>query len=299
MGGAAAAPTVVVVGSAARDIDDADPRGWRLGGGVTYGALACARLGLRTAALVGVDPLAAGAHELGSLEQAGVDLVRVPLPTGPVFRNVEHPGGRIQTCLSTATPVPVETLPAAWRDAPAWLLAPVAGEVTDAWASVPRPVACVAFGWQGILRRLVAGERVTPLRPTGSPLLARVDICGISRHDVPHDLSLAPLIGYLRPGARLLLTAGERGGALLHLDDAGRVRGRSYPAIPARADIDPTGAGDATVASVLAGRLVGGRDTAWEARATHLAALAGSLLVERVGLDAVPTRQQIRERRTT
>jgi hypothetical protein len=30
-----ARPDVVVVGSAARDIDPTDPRGWRLGGGVT------------------------------------------------------------------------------------------------------------------------------------------------------------------------------------------------------------------------------------------------------------------------
>ena len=50
-----------MVGAAARDVDEADPRGWRLGGGVTYGALACARLGIRTAALVGVDPFAADA----------------------------------------------------------------------------------------------------------------------------------------------------------------------------------------------------------------------------------------------
>ena len=29
-------PTLVVVGAATRDIDAADPRGWKLGGGVTY-----------------------------------------------------------------------------------------------------------------------------------------------------------------------------------------------------------------------------------------------------------------------
>src|SRR5439155_22807898 len=49
------APDVVVVGAAARDIAPDDPRGWRLGGGVSYSALTTARLGLRTAALVGVD----------------------------------------------------------------------------------------------------------------------------------------------------------------------------------------------------------------------------------------------------
>lgn len=296
MGGRSGTPTVVVVGSAARDIDETDPRGWRLGGGVTYGALACARMGIRTAALIGLDPEALDARELGLLEAAGVDLRRVPLPTGPVFRNVELPGGRVQTCLSTATPVPVSALPDAWRAACAWLLAPVASEVPDAWAEVPTDDAVVLFGWQGVLRRLVTGERVTPLAPTPSPLLARSDIVGVSRHDIPHHLSVASLLRMLRPGARLLLTAGERGGALLHLDDAGRVRGRSYRPIPSRGEVDPVGAGDATLAGVLVARLALGPDVAWEGRAAHLAALAGSLTVEGVGLPAVPTRHAIRER---
>ena len=43
---------VVHVGSASRDLTDDDPRGWRLGGGVTFAALTTARLGLRTAAVI-------------------------------------------------------------------------------------------------------------------------------------------------------------------------------------------------------------------------------------------------------
>ena len=39
-----------------------DPRGWRLGGGVTYAALTTARLGLRTAAYIGVDDAGAPAR---------------------------------------------------------------------------------------------------------------------------------------------------------------------------------------------------------------------------------------------
>ncbi len=54
-----AAIEVLHVGSASRDLTDDDPRGWRLGGGVTYAALTTARLGLRTAAVVGVDGVAA------------------------------------------------------------------------------------------------------------------------------------------------------------------------------------------------------------------------------------------------
>ena len=44
-------PQVVVIGAASRDLVDDDPRGWRLGGGVSYSALALARLGLPVRAL--------------------------------------------------------------------------------------------------------------------------------------------------------------------------------------------------------------------------------------------------------
>ena len=64
-------PDVVVVGAAARDITPDDPRGWRLGGGVTYGALALARLGVRIGVVIGLDPLARDAHELALIEQIG------------------------------------------------------------------------------------------------------------------------------------------------------------------------------------------------------------------------------------
>ena len=60
-------PEVVVVGAASRDVVDDDPRGWRLGGGVSYSALAVARLGLPTRALIGVDREASSASELDDL----------------------------------------------------------------------------------------------------------------------------------------------------------------------------------------------------------------------------------------
>lgn len=42
----ARSPVVLVVGAASRDVVDDDPRGWRLGGAVTFTSLALARLGL-------------------------------------------------------------------------------------------------------------------------------------------------------------------------------------------------------------------------------------------------------------
>ena len=56
---------VVHVGSSSRDLTPDDPRGWRLGGGVTYAALTTARLGLRTAAVVGVDAAGSTASRAG------------------------------------------------------------------------------------------------------------------------------------------------------------------------------------------------------------------------------------------
>ena len=87
-------PLVLVAGAASRDLDATDPRGWRLGGAATYGALTLARLGLRVGAVVGLDAAAASAHELGTLEAAGVAVVRVPLISGPVFELGESEAGR-------------------------------------------------------------------------------------------------------------------------------------------------------------------------------------------------------------
>src|SRR5687767_7324595 len=91
-----ARPSVLVVGAASRDITSGDPRGWRLGGAITYGALALARLGFRVRALVGADREAAEAHELDLLRGAGADVAIVRLRSGPVFENIEAPDGRRQ-----------------------------------------------------------------------------------------------------------------------------------------------------------------------------------------------------------
>ena len=105
-------PGVVVVGAASRDRVTDDPRGWRLGGAVSYGALAIARLGLRVAALVGADAEAAEAEELETLREAGVDVRVAALASGPVFENIEGPGGRRQVAYEAADPVAGRGAPA-------------------------------------------------------------------------------------------------------------------------------------------------------------------------------------------
>ena len=289
---------VVHVGSACRDIAPEDPRGWRIGGGVMYAALTTARLGLRTAAVVGVDEEAAKASELEQLRDAGVDLLRVPLAEGPIYHNVETATGRVQTCVQPGVPLPIPTLPPDWMAAPGWSVVPVAGEVHDDWAAVVPPDAHVAVAWQGLLRVLRAGERVRQLPPRPSPVLARADLIGVSRHDVAPDVSLRTLWGLLSPGADLLITQGAEGGLLVRLGADGPAELLRYKSPASDQEIDPTGAGDTFLAALHASGLRAAADTGRdgvERRAAirdaldlRFAAAAGSLVVEDWGLSGVP-----------
>jgi sugar/nucleoside kinase (ribokinase family) len=286
---------VVVVGSATRDLTEDDARGWRLGGGVTFGALAFARLGLRTGVVLGLDRQAATAHELELIRDAGAEVIEVPLASGPVFTNVETPDGRIQTCGALSDPVPAEALPEGWRSAPAFVLAPVASEIPEAWAEVPGPNACVTFAWQGVLRNLAPGERVTPRAPGPSPLLERADILAFSRHDVPPSLELRHIGAWLGAACDVLVTAGLHGGVLLRFREGSITSAHAYPSVPPEIEIDPTGAGDTMLAGLVAARLVGGERLPRGAD-LWIGAAASSLLVEGPGMDSVPTVGQLRRR---
>lgn len=289
---------VVHVGSACRDIAPEDPRGWRIGGGVMYAALTTARLGLRTAAVVGVDEEAAKASELGRLQDAGVDLLRVPLAEGPIYHNVETATGRVQTCVQPGVPLPIPKLPPDWMAAPGWSVVPVAGEVHDDWAAVVPLHAHVAVAWQGFLRVLQAGERVRQLPPRPSPVLTRADLIGVSRHDVAPDVPLRTLWGLLSPGADLLITQGAEGGLLVRVGADGPAELLRYRSPASDREIDPTGAGDTFLAALHASGLRAaadaGRDGAEQRAAIRdaldlrFAAAAGSLVVEDWGLSGVP-----------
>jgi sugar/nucleoside kinase (ribokinase family) len=287
------APDVVIVGSATRDLSDEDPRGWRLGGGVTFGALALTRLGLRTGVVLGLDQEAVTARELDLIRDAGAEIVEVPLTHGPVFTNVETLAGRIQTCGSLSDPVPVEALPAAWASAPAFVFAPIASEIPDDWVDVPSSSACVAFAWQGILRNLAPGERVTPKTPGPSPFLERADILAFSRHDVPTDLPLRDIGAWVGEECDVLITAGLTGGMLLRLRGGRITAARAYPSVPSRVEIDPTGAGDTMLAGMVAARLVAGDEGQRLGRDIYMGAAASSLLVEGPGMNSVPTFGQL------
>ena len=122
-------PVALVVGAASRDVVDDDPRGWRLGGAVTYASLALARLGIEAWALIGGDRDAREASELELLRAAGVRIAFADLESGPVFDNVRH------VLLSTSDRIPLTALPRRWTSGfDALVIAPVADEVGAEWA---------------------------------------------------------------------------------------------------------------------------------------------------------------------
>ncbi len=305
-------PEVVIAGSGCRDVAPDDPRGWRLGGGVTYAALTCARLGIRTAAVIGLDPQAYESRELELLADAGVTLLRVRLPLGPVFRNVDAPGGRVQTCLEPGLPLPHVAVPLAWRAAPAWILAPVAGELDDAWADPIPADAFVALGWQGLLRTLRAGTRVERRAPAPGRLVRRADVIGVSEHDVAPGTSPEDLAPLLHAGAWLVFTHGVAGGRIAEVTADGLGSIVHYPAVEAAGELDATGAGDTFLAALVASVLSasgdrtddsvgipareGGAGAPGTRPDVRFAAAAASFTVEGPGLTAVPDRAAVLRR---
>jgi sugar/nucleoside kinase (ribokinase family) len=282
-------PSVLVVGAASRDVTTDDPRGWRLGGAVTYSALTLGRLGFRVRALIGADPDAASARELDLLRAAGVVIALARLESGPVFDNVLH------RFLAPADRIPVAALPSHWTSGlDAVLIAPVADEVDEAWASIAGPF--LGLGWQGLLRDLVPGQEIALRPPASNQLVESASLVGVSREDFAPDTAATDLLGLLGPGATLAVTDGARGGTLFQNADGGRAAlERPYPAIPSDGTVDPTGAGDVFLAAML-GTMVQPALLDGLEDPTTLAAAAASLTIEAPGLFGVPDLADVRRR---
>ena len=195
------APEVVVVGAASRDLVDDDARGWRLGGGVSYSALALARLGLPVRALIGVDGPAANADELDLLRDAGAEVQLVRLAARPGVRQPRDARWARPGVARGLRPDPGRG--AARRMGGIGGLDVRAGRGGGARGvgrELPPRDALVAVGWQGLLRVLVAGGPVTRIEPAASPLIARADLVGVGTDDFARGTPLERLASFVGPG---------------------------------------------------------------------------------------------------
>ncbi|HVM66626.1 MAG TPA: PfkB family carbohydrate kinase, partial [Acidimicrobiales bacterium] len=188
-------------------------------------------------------------------------------------------------------PVDPAALPDAWRGARAWMIAPVAAEIPDAWAEIPTAGARVALGWQGLLRVLKQGARVHHRQPFSSPVVRRADLVGVGVDDVDDTTAPADLTRLLHPGAEMLLTDGVHGGHAYRVGERGDVASsRHWHSIPIRAYVDPVGAGDSFLSGVFAAQVEPSLVTGWTSGDAdlRLGAACGSLILEGPGLFAVP-----------
>ncbi|MEO6351373.1 MAG: PfkB family carbohydrate kinase [Candidatus Limnocylindrales bacterium] len=284
-------PTLVIVGAASRDLDAADQRGWRLGGTVTYSAIAAANLGVRVRALVGVDALSETAHELETLRIAGVEVLTVRLQQAPIFDNRHTEEGRVQYALGVSDELPTAALPADWRHPDGALLGLVAGELGEGWAEAFPQTTFVGLAAQGLVRGLQPGQAVERLPLPRSGLIDRSDAILVSAEDVVgQPTGLEPLVAN---GKRLVVSHGERGALLLRRPGDGRTVGRYLPPTPRRDATDTVGAGDVFLAAWIAAHLL--LKTADDWRALVVASVMASLSVERTALADFPTRRELCE----
>ena len=261
---------------------------------MTYAALTTARLGLRTAAVVGVDEPARTADELDLLREAGVDAPARPARRGadlPQRRDADRP--RPDAASRRASRCRSRPLPESWRPRPG--LVDRTGRRRGARRLGRRPPpdgAYVGVAWQGFLRDPPAGERVTrrPPAPTPTPRAGRRRRREPPRRRPGHAADRpVPAPPARRPAAR---DPGRRGRPPRHpRRRTAAVERRCATGRPTSdRELDPTGAGDMFLAALISappgGPASAGR--ARDGRTCAFAAAAASLVVEGPGLDGVP-----------
>lgn len=212
-----------------------------------------------------------------------VQIARHPAVESVSFANRYTDGHRSQRLGAAGEPIPPETVPDAWCDAPLVLLGAVYHEVTPALAA--RFTGRVGLCAQGFLRRADAAGNVRPLPPEqwdAAALLERTGALFCSEE----DLGGAAPPGWWAARVPVLAVTRGRAGAWLYVHG----ERRQIPACPAR-EVDPTGAGDAFAAAFL----IAVDEGAGPWQAAHFAAAAAALTVEHPGPYA-PTRAEIAAR---
>ena len=184
-----------------------------------------------------------------------------------------------------AAPILLDHIPQVWRSAPIIHLAPIAREIES---SLPDKLSCSLLGItpQGWMRTWDENGQVAACTwdaNASEQVLGHAGAVVMSVEDINRDLELAEMMAH---NTRILcLTEAEAGAVLYWNGDRRRFRPTAVE------EVDATGAGDIFAAAFFV-RLYSTRDP-WEAArfATQLAARS----VTRVGLNGIPTSQEIEE----
>jgi len=270
----------LVIGHVAADVT---PTGLQLGGTVSYAGLTARALGVR----VGIVTSSGEGAPLQALD--GIPIVNVPTEHSTTFENIKTSNGRRQILHHQAAPILFDHIPQVWRSAPIIHLAPIARELDPL---LPEQLSSSLIGItpQGWMRKWDENGQVAAcawenneqaLRYAGAVVMSVEDI----NRDLPTG-GCAELVEEMAHKTRLLCLTEAEAGSVLHWNGDRR---RFRP--PVMEEVDGTGAGDIFAAAFFV-RLYHTRDP-WEAArfATQLAARS----VARVGLNGIPTLQEIEE----
>ena len=264
----------LVIGHVAHDLT---PAGSRLGGTVSYATLTARALGLRVGVLTASGP----ETSLELLKE--IPVISIESPQSTTFENIYTEHGRVQFLRAQASRIDFNSVPEAWRRTPIIHLAPLANEMDS---SLPKGFSPTLLGItpQGWMRQWNAEGRVSPSAwSNAEDALRQANAVVMSREDVGGD---DELIEHMAHQTRLLVVTEGAAGSVLHWHgDRRRFRALQVQ------EVDATGAGDIFAAAFFV-RLYTTHDP-WEA--ARFATLLASYTVTRVGLDGIPTPEEIRE----
>jgi len=261
----------LVIGHVARDLTPSRPR---LGGTAAFSALTARALGLRVGIVTSADvdiPLAA---------LDGIPTVILPSEHSTTFENIYSAEGRKQILHHRAAPIDFARVPEVWRRASIIHIGPIANEVSPVLPKgfSPELLGLTAQGW---MRGWDEMGRVHAVRWEDKSALEAAGAVVISLEDVGGDMEQ---VERLAQHTRILAVTEGAAGCVLHWHGD-----RRHIRAPQFEETDATGAGDIFAAAFFI-RLLTTRDP-WEA--ARFATLLASHSVTRVGLDGIPTEQEI------
>lgn len=264
----------LVIGHVTQDLVSGSAR---LGGTATYASLTAIALGMRVGVVTACGP------ETSLEVLSSAEVISLPSKRSTTFENIYTEVGRKQILHHQADKISFDKVPENWRRAPILHLGPVAQEVLSLIPDtlVPSFLGLTPQGW---MRTWDQSGRVTKTTwKSNQQALASAGAVVISIEDVNGD---EEQVEFLAQHTRILaVTEGASGVRLYWHGDQRRFHA------PAMIEVDPTGAGD-IFATAFFIRLYSTRDP-WEA--ARFAVKLSALSVSRVGLEGIPTPEEIQK----
>lgn len=256
---------------------DLTPEGRTAGGTVSFAVRTAHSFGLR----VGLLTSALEGEPLLETLMPFAEVACIPSHDATTtYENIYTDQGRIQYVRGVALNLTPDMLPDEWKSAPLVHLAPIANEVSPAFAHM-FPEATTLATLQGWLRRWDADGRVRLNRWYDSTALRRLDAIVLSQEDILEAPDIEQDLA--EDGKHVFFTQAEQGG--IHYDH-GVPRRYETPQVEV---INQTGAGDVFAAALLCAFH---RLQDWD-RAVIVAARLGAVCVTRSGPESAPTPAEV------